>query len=205
MMLAMSVCALPLAFFDLLYVPVYWKPVTMFHLPIGIEGFVYSFSLGGIASVLYAELAKRTPRHVRSWRISQKHAIWVPLAAFAGFVVAYAWGVPNPQIAAYIAIVTGVALTIYVRPDLAWNSIYGALSFGLVYFACLKVWTTLFPGAESWFTFQGLPKLFIWGVPGWEAMFGLFFGAFWGSLYELFFGYRLIPLKNDRFKHRASH
>jgi len=115
-------------------------------------------------------------------------------------VVAYAWGVPNPQNAAYVAIATGVALTIYLRPDLAWNTIYGALSFGLVYFVCLKVWTILFPGVQGWFTFQGLPKLFIWDVPGWEAMFGFFFGAFWGSLYEVLFGYRLVQLKRKASK-----
>jgi hypothetical protein len=66
MMLIMGTLALPLAFFDLVFVPAYWRPVTLFHMPIDIEGFLFSFSVGGIAAVLYATLAKRTYRHIRA-------------------------------------------------------------------------------------------------------------------------------------------
>ncbi|HLZ14957.1 MAG TPA: hypothetical protein VKQ34_03105 [Candidatus Saccharimonadales bacterium] len=195
MMLIMSICAMPLALFDLVFVPAYWKPVTLFHMPVGLEGFLYSFSVGGIAAVIYAELTKRTPRHIRAWRASTKHALWVPVVMFTTFVVAYALKVPNPEIAAYIAVTAGVALTIYLRPDLALHIPYGAVAFGVVYFACLKIWILLFPGAQEWFVFQNMPKLFIWGVPGWEAIFGFFFGASWSNLYEILFGYRLVPVR----------
>jgi len=194
-MFIMSVCALPLALFDLVFVPAYWEPITLFHIPVGIEGFLFSFSVGGIAAVIYAELTKRTPRHIHAWRASAKHALWVPVLTFTTFVVAYALKVPNPEIAAYIAAAVGVALTIYLRPDLAQNILYGTLAFGVVYFACLKIWVLLFSGAQEWFVFQNMPKLFIWGVPGWEAIFGFFFGAFWSNLYELLFGYRLVPVR----------
>jgi len=193
MMLVMSVCALPLALFDLVFVPAYWRPVTLFHIPIGIEGFLFSFSVGGIASTLYAELSRRAPRHIRGWRISAKRTLLVPLCTFVVFAAIYTLGVPSPEIAAYAAIVAGIALTIYLRPDLSFSIICGSISFGVVYFICLKLWTLLFPGVQSWFTFQGIPRLFVWGVPGWEALFGFLFGAFWSNLYEVSFGYKLVP------------
>jgi hypothetical protein len=195
MMLVMSLCALPLAAFDLLFVPNYWQPEILFGLPVGLEGFLYSFAVGGIAAVLYAELSKRTPRHIRAWRAAAKHGLWVPVLTLITFIFAYALGVPNPEIAAYIAIAAGVSLTIFLRPDLTPNVLYGAIAFGIVYFCCLKLWSVLFPDTAAWFTFEDLPKLFIWGVPGWEALFGFFFGAMWSPLYEVLFGYALAPVK----------
>jgi hypothetical protein len=122
----------------------------------------------------------------------------VLVVTLATFFIALALGAPNPEVAAYIAITVGVAITIYLRPDLKFHMAFGALAFGVVYFAFLKLWTMCFPGVQSWFIFQNMPQLFIWGVPGWEALFGFFFGAFWSNLYELLFGYRLVPTKAQK-------
>ena len=53
-MLGMSVIGVPLAFSDLFYVPHYWRPRTLGHIPIGIEGFIFSFEAAGICAVIYA-------------------------------------------------------------------------------------------------------------------------------------------------------
>lgn len=192
MMLVMSLCALPLALFDLLFVPAYWTPVTLLNMPIGIEGFLYVFSAGGVAAVVYAELAKRTPRHLPGWRFSAAQALWVPLIALTAFVLSMILGVPNPEIAAYIALATGTVLTLYFRKDLAPNIVFGSLAFGFVYFVLLKLWVGMFPSVHSWFSLQYMPRPFIWGVPVWEILYGFFFGAFWSGLYELLFGYKLV-------------
>ena len=193
MMITMSICAMPLALFDLLFVPSYWKPVTLFHIPIGIEGFVFSFCVGGIAAVLYADLAKLRPQRIRNWRTSAHRAIWVPPITLMVFMLVYLVGAPNPEIAAYAAMSVGIAVLLVLRKDLAHSTFSGAGAFGVTYFFALKLWVSLFPGVQHWFVFAHMPQLFPWGVPGWEALFGLLFGAYWVNLYEVLFGYTLVP------------
>jgi hypothetical protein len=197
MMLTMSVCAMPLALFDLIFVPSYWTPVTLFHIPIGIEGFIFSFCVGGIAAVPYAELAKKRPRHIRAWRGSLRRAIWVPVLTFIAFTAAHILGAPNPEIAGYIAMVLGITVVLLLRKDLAYSTLLGGLAFGVVYFLALKLWVSLFPGVQHWFVFHAMPPFFVWGVPGWEALFGMLFGAYWVNLYEVLFGYELVPIKSQ--------
>jgi hypothetical protein len=195
MMFVMSLCALPLALFDLLFVPAYWAPITLFNVPVGLEGFVYSFSMGGVASVLYAELAGRSLRHVQGWHTSVWHALWVPFLTFIAFVIAAAFHGLNPMAAAYTALALGVALTMYVRKDLARSALIGALSFGAVYFVALKLWLLAFPDASSWFMLQHLPRVTVLGVPGPEILYGVLFGAYWSNLYELLFRYAFVRQK----------
>lgn len=200
MMLIMSLCALPLAVFDVLFVPAYWRPETLLQLPIGVEGFLFSFFVGGIASALYAELVRRTPQHVYAWHKAMQRGVLVPVTALITFGLLYAFGAPNPELAAYGALAVGVVVMFYVRHDLAIHVLWGSLAFGVVYYISLKIWTVLFPDVHSWFVFQNLPKLFIWGVPGWEVLFGFFFGAFWSVLYEAVFGYKLVRLAAAKVK-----
>ena len=60
-----SIVLIPLGFFDYLSQPNYWHPPTFFSLPVGIEGIVFGFSIGGIASVLYEEI---TNKHLKKFR-----------------------------------------------------------------------------------------------------------------------------------------
>lgn len=194
-MLVMSLCATPLALFDVWFVPSYWEPITLFDIPVGIEGFIYSFGIGGIASVMYAEVAHRVPKRIAHWH--RAGAPIVIILSLVLFFVARSLGAPNPMVAAYVALLAGIALTIYFRKDLVASALVGALTFGLIYFLALKVWVSLFPEVNSWFVFDGLPRTFVWGVPLWEALFGLIFAAYWGNLYELLFGYRLVRSRSS--------
>ncbi|MBV9349169.1 MAG: hypothetical protein JO026_00270 [Patescibacteria group bacterium] len=191
MMIVASLCALPLALFDLIFVPTYWKPVTLFNIPIGIEGFLYSFSVGGIAAGLYPTWSGRNLQPIATKHLPTLHTISILLLTLVTFLLVCTIGV-NPVIAAYVAITLGVACTVFTRKDLFRSAIFDALYFGIVYFIFLKLWVTIFPDVHSWFTFQGLPQFFIWSVPGWEALYGFFFGAFWANIYELLFGFRFV-------------
>jgi hypothetical protein len=185
-----SLCALPLALFDLVYVPLYWKPTTLFNVPIGIEGFLFSFSVGGMAAALYPHISKRTPKHFNKSQISVKLRLAALLVPLVAFFVVEAMGVPNPEIAAYIAIGSGTFYMLALRRDLQKSALLGAIYFGIAYYLCLKLWVTLFPGVHHWFIFHGMPKVFVWKVPGWEALFGFFFGAYWVNIYAFLFEYR---------------
>lgn len=194
-MLTMSFCALPLAIFDLIFVPTYWQPITLFNVPVGIEGFLFSFTIGGIAAVLYAELKNRTIRHTKARRQGARYVIWIPLISLAAFWLAYAFNVPDPEITAYFALLSGTITTLFMRPDLLLGSTWGAIAFGTIYFLSVKAWLLLFPNAENWFILQGLPRVSVLDVPGSEILFGFLFGAFWSTLYEALLGYSFVPIK----------
>jgi hypothetical protein len=203
-MLTMSLMAAPLAFADFFFVPKYWQPVILFHIPVGFEGVLYSFCLGGITAVLYSELAHRTPRHIHKWH-KEGSAIVLALT-FIIFLVLLSIGAPNPMIAMYVALLAGIAIILYLRKDLLRGTVIGGLCFGVLYFILIRVWITIFPNAGDWFVFQGLPVAHVFGVPLWELLFGVIFAAYWGNVYELIFGYRLVAQakKRNRQKKLAS-
>ena len=197
-MLTMSLLAAPLGFFDLWAVPLYWTPVTLGNIPVGVEGIIYSFCLGGITAVLYTEIARKTPVHMRKYHKSV--SLLVLTAALVVLAILAFSRVVNPVIVLYAALLTGLGVALFFRKDLVRGTIFGALSFGLLYFIVLKVWITLFPGVIHWFHFAGLPMIYIWGVPLYEILFGTLFAALWGNAYELIFGYRLIAKGKGRKK-----
>jgi hypothetical protein len=189
-MLVMSAIAAPLGLFDFFAVPLYWQPVTMFGSLYNIENILYTFSLGGITSVLYSEVARKAPRHMHTWHKSA--ALIVGLVTLAVLVFVAVQGTFNPAISLYVALLIGLGVTLYFRKDLVRGTIIGAICFGIVYFVALKLWMTLFPEAVTWFVFEGMPKAYVWGVPLWELTFGIIFAAYWGNIYEILFGYRLV-------------
>lgn len=189
-MLTMSLLAVPLGLFDLWAVPLYWEPVILFDIPVGIEGLMYSFSLGGIAAVLYAEVAHKKLQRVHKWHKSAALIVFaVTFAIFLSLALAKA---ATPVIILYITLLSGLGVSLFFRKDLVRSTIIGALSFAVLYFILIKVWVSLYPAAVDWFIFDGLPPLRLFGVPLWELLFGTIFAAYWGNLYELLFGYRLV-------------
>jgi hypothetical protein len=189
-MLIMSLLAMPLGLFDFWAVPLYWKPETLFNIPVGVEGMIYSFCLGGVTAVIYAEVAHRRLQRVHKWHKSAALIVFVVTAAiFLPLAIARA---ANPVIILYISLLTGLGAALYLRKDLVRGTIIGALCFGILYFILLKIWTSIYPDAVAWFVFQGLPRARLWGVPLWELLFGTVFAAYWGNMYEILFGYKLV-------------
>jgi hypothetical protein len=99
--------------------------------------------------------------------------------------------VANPVVIVCTTLLLGLGVAVYLRKDLLRSTIIGGLCFGLLYFALIKIWLLLYPGATEWFVFRGLPNIRVLGVPFWELLFGTIFAAYWGNIYELLFGYRL--------------
>jgi len=189
-MIVMSLIATPLGLFDIIAVPLYWQPQTLFNIPVGIEGLVYSFALGGITSVLYAEIAHKRFQHIHKYH---KGAALIVLAATAAIFLPLALEkVIHPAIIIYIILLTGLGVMLYLRKDLVKSSLIGAFSFGILYFILIKTWLTIYPAAAEWFIFKGLPQVHLLGVPLWELLFGIIFAAYWGNVYQLIFGYRLV-------------
>jgi len=192
-MLLMSLLAAPLALFDLIYVPTYWKPVTLFNIPIGIEGFIFSFEAGGLATVLFEYIEKQAPVRIKSYHNSLSILALLSILPVA-FIFNYLFPI-NITVGVHFGLLVGIIVMLLLRKDLLKSAFIASISFGLIYFLSLLIWGNIFPDTVNWFTFENLPKIFILNVPLYEITFGFLFGAYWGNLYELLFGYKFKDLK----------
>lgn len=187
-MLTMSFLGLPIALFDFFYVPTYWTPTTLFHIPVGIEGFIFSFLCSGIAAVIYAEVMG-----VKLVKIAKyhKHTSFLVLLVIVPVAILISYFYPiNIAVSMDVALLVGISLTIFLRKDLVKSTIKGSLIFGTLYASLLLIWSSLLPETQTWFTTTNLPRIFIFHASLYEIIFGYIFGAYWGNLYELFFGYK---------------
>ena len=144
----MSILATPLALLDFFFVPSYWIPKTLFNIPIGIEGFVFSFEIGGIAAVVYPEFSKTIPVKIKNYH--KPFTVAIIATTFALFLLLNKLNFSNVMINLYVVLLVGTALTIYIRKDLLKSAIDGALLFGGIYFLSLTLWLKIFPQAKEW-------------------------------------------------------
>ena len=186
-MLVMSLAVIPFAFFDYLSRPGYWHPPTFFSIPIGIEGVLFGFSFGGVASMLYSgEKNKRQIKH--GVDIKNIAALSPVLIISVGLYLLF--GI-NMMITLPLGLLAGCLLILIIRRDLVKRLLYSGLYYGLLYFIILLIWFTIFPQAKEWWNLEVYGGIAILNVPLGEVLFGFLFGAFWGVLYEFIFGYKL--------------
>ena len=193
-MVVMGLIFAPLSFLDLLFVPSYWVPETIFNFPIGIEGFMYSFQVGGVAAVVYEYFDNKKLVKIKNYHLPVLSIIILLLLAPAAYTLTRLYNL-NIAIGIYIASLVGILIIIHARKDLIRSTILGGVSYGIVYFASLAIWFNLYPEAQDWFVLENLPRTFILGVPIYEILFGILLGAYWGNIYEFLFGYKYSDRK----------
>lgn len=188
-MLIMSFAVIPFAFFDYFSQPGYWHPPTFFSIPVGIEGILYGFSFGGIASVLYSVKTSKPGSQV-------KHSVGIRNIAVLSPVLVISIGLHfvfdiNMMISLPLGLLIGCLLMMTIRPDLTKTLLYSGLFFGLIYLFILSVWLMIFPQAQEWWNLKIYGDITVFNVPLGEVLFGFLFGAFWSVLYEFIFGFKL--------------
>jgi hypothetical protein len=191
--LSMSIFATPFAALDIFFVPSYWQPVTFLNIPVGIEGFIFSFEIGGVAAAVYPEVFHK--KLVRIKRYQKPVGIFILLATLGAVMFSNIFKVANTMLNLYIIMLFGSALIIFARRDLLKSTVLGGVLFGVTYFISFYLLNQI-QSISDWFILEGLPKFFIFNVPIYEILFAILFGAYWGNLYEVLFGYKLKPLKH---------
>jgi hypothetical protein len=187
-----SLVILPLGIFDYLSQPSYWHPPTFFSIPVGLEGVLLGFSLGGIGAVLYDEISKQHLRKLKRKKPSLLAHFIVPLAvAGTSFLLHVAFHI-NMMISLPIGLTIGFILILLIRPDLKKPILFSGIYFGILYYLILFCWLYFFPEARNWWNLEIYSGLAVFGVPLGEALFGFLFGAFWGPIYEFLFDYKLV-------------
>jgi hypothetical protein len=204
-MLLMSAIGLPLALSDVFYVPQYWKPHTVGHIPVGIEGFLFSFEAAGICAVVYAAVfaqrfaaidSSRPVTGVGRPKVSLRNIspIIAPLPISAivavGLSTNLEWGL-------YLGLIVACGLTVLNRPDLLRAELLGGLAFLPIYAAALLIWVAVFPDVHSWFTLRHMPHWYFVRVPVEEIAFGALFAAYWTGLYPMVFERRFVAERDS--------
>jgi hypothetical protein len=186
-----SLLMAPFGLTEPFFVPEYWNPPSLFELAqrtgFDIESIIFSFSIGGIAAVLYnIILHKRTEVLGPAERHRSRHR-WHRFALAAPFVLfPILYFLPwNPIYAGIAAMVLGAIAAVSCRPDLTSNTLLGGILFLGLYSVFLLGLNWSAPGyVEQVWNLKALSGVVIHGVPIEELMFGFSFGLVWTGIYE---------------------
>ena len=130
-----SLLGLPFGIIEYFFVPYYWNPESLFGLMrrfgFGFEGFLYSFSIAGIASVCYEFLENKKLKKIKG----RKKTHLGPFILFVVVFLVLKYFFPaKPMVDLVISFVAGISWTVISRPDLLKQVISGGVIFGLFYF-----------------------------------------------------------------------
>lgn len=185
-----SFFTMPLGLTEPIFVPEYWNPNTLFNLArttgFDIESLIFSFAIGGIASVLY-ETIKKT-KHYKSPKTNHKFLHWLSLLFPLFLFIPLYYLMPfNAIYSVFISLFLGSILTMICRADFIKPMLWGSLLFGSLYFVFFVIANIIFPNfvLTQW-NLQALSGIIILKVPLEEIIFALGVGMLWTTYYEHF-------------------
>lgn len=190
-MLRAAAATVPFGLTEPLFVPAYWNPPSLFDLAqrtgFDLESLIFTFSIGGVAVILYNWLTGQTvvalPQPARSSRHHRLHGLALLTPALI-FVLAAPLGW-NPIYPAAIAMSAGAGAAVICRPDLLAKTLVGGLLFLGFYALFMLALILSAPGyVEQVWNLAALSGLRPLGIPVEELMFGFAFGLYWSSVYE---------------------
>jgi hypothetical protein len=190
--LYISAISLPLGFTEILYVPEYWNPPSIFNLiervGFGIEDFLFCFFAGGIAAVVF-EVFKKQKLKKKGF----SHRLhFGPYILMLSLHFILEWFFPAMTIYnVALSILVASAYIAYMRRDLIIQIIYGGLFFASLYWFLFLIFRQLFPNyINTYYSHANLLQINIFGIPIEEVMIAFAIGTFWSVLYEYIFSYK---------------
>ena len=202
-MLKMSLITMPFGLTEPLFVPEYWFPPSLFNLAIktgfDIESLIFSFAIGGIGTVLYNLIFKRSlvkiPHSERGHQRHKLHIYILFVPALVFFILALFTSL-NHIYCGIIALFIGGLATLYCRPDLNKKIWVGGILFSVLYFIYFGSILPFYPQyVELYWNLDNLTHILFLGVPIEELLFAFTFGMYWSGLYEHLYWRKLIKPK----------
>jgi hypothetical protein len=186
----------PLALTNILFVPQYWTPPSLFDLDqkikVGIEDFLWAAAVGGIATVVAEILLKERLSVIRRAERERHYAPFVVVVVV--FIALELWHRDKTIYNTVIAFAIGAIVIAVLRSDLIPTMLIGALSFTALYFVLFLIVLLLYPEfVQRYYTISHLLGIYVLGVPLEELLFAGTGGAIWSVAYEYVQGYRLEP------------
>lgn len=171
-------------------VPDYWNPDTLFNLGritggYAIEDVLFTFLFGGLAGFIY-EFITRKEVKIKKTKRHNKNALIAFIVAGGLFYSIFDINI------IYSLIVGGSVSTLIIwieRSDLIKHSLYGGLSFLVIYFLAFLLFDTIFPDfITRVYNLRDISGILILGVPLEELLFAIIFGSNWSPIYEYWYG-----------------
>lgn len=191
-MLLVSLWTSLLGFTELLFVPKYWSPPSLFDLAhrtgFDIESLIFSFGIGGIAVVIYEHIFRTSHEkikpHEQHLPRHRYHLLTILSAPVILFFLLVATSL-NPIYSAIIAMIVGGLFSWYCRPDLKKKMLVSAFIFLGIYFVYFLTLIAFYPGyVEQVWNLKNISGILVFGIPLEELLFALSFGFLWSSVYE---------------------
>lgn len=201
-MLKMSLITMPFGLTEPLFVPEYWFPPSLFNMAerteFDIESLIFSFSIGGIGTVLYNLIFKRSltemPPTERNHHRHNLHTYILFIPIFV-FIILALFTSLNHIYCGIIALFIGGLATLYCRPDLKGKIWIGGVLFTVLYFIYFGSLLLIYPQyVEDYWNLENLTRIMIIGIPIEELLFAFTFGMFWSSLYEHIYWRKLVKI-----------
>jgi uncharacterized membrane-anchored protein len=202
--LAFLLCA-PFGLFSFEFIPKYWDPQLLWWFgPASIEDIIFSASTGAIGWFAAAWPLRWRLRHgmLDDVECSGQQPHWLRLlrrfvfGAAPGILVAYAigLGVSGTEVmtATLWGIVCGGLLLLWRMRSLWQLGLLGGLAFGIAYCAFVKLIFTLWPDFMQAWGIAHQPHVWVWGIPLYEGLWAIAFGAVWPLFVSLCLGTKLL-------------
>jgi hypothetical protein len=203
-MFLVSLFTMPFGLTEPFFVPEYWNPPSLFNLAsktgFDIESLIFTFAIGGIASVIYEVVFKVKHEKIKRYiRKKHKFYLWVLFSPFIVFLPLYVFTNLNPIYSASIAMIMGGIAIIFCRPDLLKKILLGGVLFLGLYFSFFFFFNLIYPNfiKEVW-NLSAISGILILGVPLEELMFAFTFGMLWSGFYEHINWYRLKEVRKKK-------
>jgi len=188
-------------FIEPIFLTDYWHPTMIFTSSFtfnsttyqlgSIEGIIFSFLIGGIASVVYEVFVGK---YFKSRRI-RKHN-WILWAVslltlnVAVLMISTSVGI-NSIYAAILSCLACFCFYIFFSKDLIVDSLLSGLLMGCISLLVLLTWHFIFFGIfDAWWQRENLSGISILGIPIEEPLLYFTLGAVLGPLYEFLLGLR---------------
>lgn len=182
---------------QIFYTKDWWSPETLSGNIVSLEPILVGFALGGIASVLYEVVAKKTVDHWQSDALINKSRIGL-IILLAGlclsvFFIGYYLFAVNSLIMTIISSLVGTIFILAHRKDLIIDSLVSGVLFVLVAVVAYWLIGILTPGwIEEFWHFSNTPRHFFLGLPLDDVIWYFFVGMLLGPAYEFYQERRLV-------------
>lgn len=198
-MLYSSLICMPFGALDILFIPEYWHPPSIFGLVPPLESFAFAFLFGGIASSTYESVRGKKvvdiPDDERASFYRFETRTYEKWTIVLGGIPLLFWGFDlKIMTTSLILLFVLGAIELVQRPDLVRKTLFSSLFLAAVYTATLLfLKTAFFPAMfQDWWTHQNLLGVYIAGVPVEEIVFAFVFGLLFSPYYEVSTGKKLV-------------